>query len=258
MFRKLRIAVLLYILAFAAVGHYLARARSTDWDETLWVDVYPINADGSEHAQRYIDDLRDEDFAAIERYFAQEAHRYGVALETPFRIELGPEVEGPPPALPPSPGILDSMIWSLRMRWYGAAVRRSSDRPSPDIQLFALYHDADAAVALDRSMALERGLIAVARVFASPASKGSNQVVIAHELLHTLGSTDKYALDSNLPIYPLGYAEPNAEPLYPQRKAELMAGRIPVAGDTAEIPADLGQTLVGPATAAEIRWLAPR
>jgi len=144
------------------------------------------------------------------------------------------------------------------MRWYGAAVRRSSDRPSPDIQLFALYHDADATAALDRSTALERRLIAVANVFASPASQRSNQAVLAHQPLHTFGSTDKYALGTNLPIYPLGYAEPNAEPLYPQRKAELMAGRIPVTGDTAEIPADLGQTLVGPATATEIRWLAPR
>jgi hypothetical protein len=255
MFRQVRIAILLYILAFAAVGNYLAGARSTDWNDTLWVDVYPINADGSERTQSYIDSLRDEDFSSIERYFAREAHRYGKELEIPFRIELAEQVTEPVPEIPDSAGVLDAMLWSLKMRWYGTKVRRASDRPSPDIQLFALYYDAESSQILDRSTALERGLIAVAKVFASPADSGSNQVVMAHELLHTLGSTDKYALGTNQPLFPQGYAEPGAQPLLPQRKAELMAGRIPVTTNAAEMPRDLDQTVIGPATALEIRWL---
>lgn len=255
MFRQLRIVILLYILAFAAVGNYLATARSTDWNDSLWVDVYPINADGSERTQRYIDELREKDFAAIEQYFAREARRYGVTLEAPFRIALAEQVTEPLPALPASAGVLDSMLWSLKMRWYGAKVQRSSDRPSPDIQVFALYYDSRSIEVLDRSTALERGLIAVVKLFADRRNSGSNQVVMAHELLHTLGSTDKYGLATNLPLYPQGYAEPTAKPLFPQEKAELMAGRIPVAQDKAEIPLDLGQTVIGPVTAMEIRWL---
>lgn len=258
MFRKLRIAVLLYILVFAAVGNYLAGARSTDWNDTLWVDVYPVNADGSERTQAYIDGLRKEDFTEIERFFAREAHRYGVSLDMPFRIELANQVAELPPAIPGSPSLLDTVFWSLKMRWYATRVRHASDRPSPDIELFALYHDAESVERLDRSTALKRGLIAIAEVFAGAPNTGSNQVVMAHELLHTLGSTDKYALDSNLPIYPLGYADPGADPLYPQRKAELMAGRIPVAPDRAEIPRDLAQASIGPATAGEIRWLSAK
>ena len=255
MFRKLRIAVLLYILAFAAIGNYLAAARSTDWNNTLWVDVYPINADGSERTQAYIDGLSDEDFASIETYFAREARRYGVTLEDPFRIELAHQVEEPVPVLSSSAGFVDTAIWSLKMRWYGAKVKRASDRPSPDIQLFALYYDDTAAHVLDRSTALERGLIAVAKVFTGRTNAGSNYVVMAHELLHTLGSTDKYALGTNLPLYPHGFADPAAEPRYPQTQAELMAGRIPLDPQTATIPRDLGQTLIGPITATEIGWL---
>jgi hypothetical protein len=78
---------------------------------------------------------------------------------------------------------------------------------------------------------------------------------MAHELLHTLGSTDKYALGTNLPLYPHGFADPAAEPRYPQTKAELMAGRIPLDARTATIPRDLEQTLIGPITATEIGWL---
>lgn len=256
MFRKLRIAVLLYILAFAAVGNYLAAARSTDWNNTLWIDVYPINADGSARTQAYIDGLSDADFASIESYFAREARRYGVTLEKPFRLELAAQVEDPVPVLPSSASFVDAAVWSLKMRWYGARVKRASDRPSPDIQLFALYFDDTDVQVLDRSTALERGLIAVAKVFASRASAGSNQVVMAHELLHTLGSTDKYVLGTNLPVYPHGFADPAAEPRYPQRKAELMAGRIPLDPQTAATPRDLSQTLIGPVTATEIGWLA--
>ena len=255
MFRKLRIAVLLYILLFAAVGNYLAAARSTDWNNTLWVDVYPINADGSDRTQAYIDGLRDADFASIEDYFAREARRYGVALDNPFRLELAGQVEDPVPVLPGSASFLDAAVWSLKMRWYAAKVKRANDRPSPDIQLFALYHDDTDVQVLDRSTALERGLIAVAKVFASRANAGSNQVVMAHELLHTLGSTDKYALATNLPLYPHGFADPAAEPRYPQAKAELMAGRIALDPQTAATPRDLSQTLIGPITATEIGWL---
>jgi len=86
---------------------------------------------------------------------------------------------------------------------------------------------------------------------------GSNAVVIAHELLHTLGATDKYAPDSNLPRFPDGYAEPQRSPRHPQTFAEIMGGRIPIDESRADIPDSLGLTLIGPVTAAEIGWSRP-
>ena len=59
-------------------------------------------------------------------------------------------------------------------------------------------------------------------------------MVIAHELLHTLGASDKYDPQSLAPIFPDGYAEPDRQPSHPQRMAEIMAGRIPVAEGRAE------------------------
>jgi hypothetical protein len=35
-----------------------------------------------------------------------------------------------------------------------------------------------------------------------------------------------------------------------------MAARIPISADTAQIPRDLRETLIGPITATEIGWLA--
>ena len=255
MFKKLRIVILLYILAFVAVSNFLASARSTDWNETLWVDVHPVNADGSDRVQAYIDGLTDADFDALEHYLATEARRYGIALDAPFRVELADQIDRRVPALPASATALDALLWSLKMRWFAMSVQWASERPTPDIRLFAIFHDENQAAVLDRSAALERGLIAVANLFASKSSRGSNQVVMAHELLHTLGASDKYQPGTNLPLFPIGYADRNAQPLYPQSRAELMAGRVPLDIESAEIPSNLSQTLVGPETALEIGWL---
>ncbi len=254
MFKRIRIMILVYILAFVAIGNYLASMRTTDWDQTLWVDVYPINADNSARTQAYIDDLESDDFNQIERYFSREASRYGVTLEQPFRVELGPQVENDIPELPAQPSIIGTLIWSLRMRWYAATIDRGEGRPRPDIKLFALYFEESDSTILDRSTALERGLIAVAKVFAGRSSTGPNQLVMAHEVLHTLGATDKYDFATSLPIYPYGYAAPEQHPRYPQVDAELMAGRIPIDDRRAEIPAGLDDTLIGVLTAAEIGW----
>jgi len=82
-----------------------------------------------------------------------------------------------------------------------------------------------------------------------------NNVVIAHEMLHTVGASDKYDVSTKLPVYPVGYADLNRVPLHPQSKAEIMAGRIPLSEQEAVMPSGLKSTMVGETTAIEIRWL---
>ena len=57
MWRRLRIAVLLLILAFVALNTYFDRVYSTNWDNPLRVAVFPINADGSPVSDRYVRQL---------------------------------------------------------------------------------------------------------------------------------------------------------------------------------------------------------
>ena len=49
--------------------------------------------------------------------------------------------------------------------------------------------------------------------------------------------------------------DPRQQPLYPQKYAELMAGRRLLAPDRWRQPASLDEVVVGPATALEIRWV---
>ena len=77
MFKAFRITILLLILVFVAFGTWLTQARSTDWNNSLWVKVYPINADGSDVSRAYIDTLELDDFVAIESFIAREVEKYG-------------------------------------------------------------------------------------------------------------------------------------------------------------------------------------
>jgi hypothetical protein len=94
----------------------------------------------------------------------------------------------------------------------------------------------------------------VVYAFAVPEMNGENDVVIAHELLHTVGATDKYNSTDDAPSFPDGYGDAAQQPLYPQLTAELMAGRRAIAPDKSSQALSLDEVVIGPATALEIRW----
>ena len=257
MLRRLRIIALLSVLVFVAVGTWFDRVDSTSWRYALRVAVYPIAGDDSETSRRYVQGLRAADFRALEDFFEREAHEYGISLDRPVRVTLAAPLETRPPAIERSAGMLRVAAWSLHMRYWAWRAPDPAG-PRPDVRLLVLYHDPARSPSLPHSLGLQKGLFGIVHVFADQRMAGSNDVVIAHELLHTLGATDKYSPDGNLPRHPDGYAEPEREPLHPQRFAELMGGRIPVTQTHAEIPRGLDEVLIGAATATEIGWLGTR
>jgi hypothetical protein len=95
---------------------------------------------------------------------------------------------------------------------------------------------------------LQKGMVGIVNGYADRRYRGTNNVVIAHEFLHTLGATDKYSPETGHPIDPDGIAEPDREPLYPQRYAEIMGGRI-------ALTADNSQAVIGTLTATEINLI---
>ncbi len=253
-FKQIRIVILLAILFFVGMNAWLTRLRTTDWDTSLWVAVYPINGDGSQAASDYIDSLEGYEFEAIEAFMDQEAKRYNVPLNNPVTIKLAPEIKDIPPKPPLDGSILNVMWWSLKIR-YWAYIVDTFDGPAPNIRLFLAYHAPETHKVLDHSLGLQKVLIGIVNVFADRNSEATNNVVITHELLHTVGASDKYDLSNGNPIYPDGYAEPNLEPPYPQSLAEIMGGRIPLSETKSDIPEGLEQTIIGLRTGQEINWI---
>jgi hypothetical protein len=252
--RVTRIAVLLFILATVAQGAWLARTRTTEWDRTLHVVIYPVNGDGSQTVERYIGELRGAAFEPIEAFFSKEAENHGVRLRPPILVALAPPVSSQPPAPPFGGGKAEILVWSLRLR-YWAYWNNSYKRAMPDVRIFVSYYDPALRPRLAHSTGLQKGLLGVVNAFATADMDGSNNVVIAHELLHTFGATDKYDAASNRPRFPDGFADPDAQPLYPQQRAEIMAGRIPVSETRAEIPGGIEEVVIGTRTAREINWV---
>ncbi len=255
MFELLRKFSLLMLLFVAAMGTYLAMENSTDWREPLWVSVYPINGDGREHTADHIASLDEDQFNDIEDFMRLQADRYDIVMDEPVRFKLGRPIDELPPALGERPGPLDIAAWSLRLRWWANRITADQPGPEPDIRLFLVYYDPEMTPVVGHSVGLQRGLVGIVNVFASQVMAETNNFVIAHEMLHTLGATDKYDYAGNMPAFPDGYADPQRMPLYPQTAAEIMGGRIPVDANRALIPDSLHQVVVGPATAEEIRWL---
>jgi hypothetical protein len=254
-FKRLRIALLLLlVLVIVVLSTVSDRIYTTDWDNALYVMVLPINADGSAAAERYIASLNADELLPLERFFATHAADYGITLERPVCFMLGPVQRELPPMIEQGASIPRVMLWSLQLRYHSWRELRKIEGSTPDVTLFVLYYDPQRSPVLAHSLGLQKGLVGIVNAFAAPEMAGSSDVVIAHELLHTLDATDKYG-PGNLALHPDGFAEPDREPLYPQPYAELMGGRIPISPQHAEIPRSLRQVRIGPRTASEIGWV---
>jgi len=250
--KHLRYLVLLLILLFVAVNEALNKTSTTSWEAPLWVRIYAVNGDGQNATDKYIDRLQSQDFMAIEKFVNHEARRYGVTIDA-IDIEYNGRLQSQPPQPPSGQNIAENIWWSLRFRAWSMRRAWGSDSDDGDIQLFVSYYDPTTTHSLRHSVGLQGGLIALINAFADKAYSGSNQVVIAHELMHTLGAKDKYNAAS-IPVHPQGFADPFRQPRYPQPRAEIMGGRIPLSPQRARMPGGLGEVVVGAYTAAEINW----
>jgi len=252
--RTFRLLILLAVVVAIALFHFTRDTGPPDWERPLKVVIYPENADGSEQARVHIEGLQADRFQPVADYMAEQAGRHDLEIEKPFIVELAEPITGAPTA-PDYESLWAHLQWGLRLRfWYWTF---DDQGRAPDITVIARFRETDAGDNL-HSLGIANMNLAVANLTASESASGLNNVVLAHELLHAIGADDLYHPTTGLPIYPQGYAEPDRRPLYPQSKAELMAGRIPVAQGRVRQAENLAGTMIGPGTASKIGWLEPR
>jgi len=250
--KHLRYLILLLILLFVVVNEALIKMRSTSWENPLWVRIYAVSGDGRAATDAYIDSLTSEHFKPIETLVNREARRYGISIDA-IDVEYQGRLQSHPPQPPSGQSMFENMWWSLSFRAWAWRRAWSSSGDQGDVELFISYHDTATTQSLRHSVGLQGGMIGIINGFADKSYRGSNHVVVIHELMHTLGATDKYDT-SGMPIHPSGYAEPYRMPLYPQKKAEIMGGRIPLSAQQSRMPEALSQVVIGSITAIEINW----
>ena len=254
-FRNFRVVVLLILLGAVALYVKDQRLVTQGWYRTLEIVVYPINVDDSPYVENYLNSLSSKHFADIDEFIKRESKKYDVIANTPTTTRLGQRIGNPPPP-PPQPGssALINILWSLKLRWWVWQNAPTEVNDKYLIRMFVHYHDPKKYSQLSHSVGLQKGLVGIVNAFGIHSQKSQNNMVIAHEFLHTVGATDKYNL-VGLPLAPDGLGNPDQSPLYPQKKAEIMAGRRAISEDHAEMPNSFRNVVVGKKTAKEIGWL---
>jgi len=253
-FKTIRITLLLLILAYIGIDTFLSNERATDWKRSLRVVVYPINADRSEQTEKYINQLQSSDFDSINAVLELQSKKYNRELIEPLRISLAPQLKLLPPKLPASRNGLSVLWWSIKLRFWSWKDNNYTG-PKAQIKAYTLYFDPETHKVLEHSTGLKKAKISINYLYANTKQTEQNNVVLLHEILHTLGATDKYDLSNGLPHYPEGFANSKQQPLYPQSKAEIMGGRIALSESQAKIPNSLKSVVIGLQTAKEIGWI---
>ncbi|MEW4983175.1 MAG: hypothetical protein AB1Y31_08330 [Cycloclasticus sp.] len=249
--KALRIILLLCVFGFVAFYTKLQRLESMAWTETLAVLIYPINGDGAPLTEQYIAQLSKKNFSSVDEFFKKQWGLYSEFDFNPVEVRLQSAVMSQPPEPPVDGNTLKVIFWSLRLRLWAYQNSITSDMST--VNIFVRFHQTDSGKRLAHSLGLQKGLIGVVNGYASAAHQERNNIVIAHELLHTVGASDKYDLVTGQPIYPNGFAMPNSN--YNQSKAEIMAGRIPLNKSESVMAQSLRQCMVGHKTATEIGWV---
>lgn len=223
--------------------------NQSDWQQSRWVTLYPVNGDASPASSRYIESLRQEQFWAVENFVNQHARHYLGQDYPAIRVRLASPLSTLPPHYPAESSLWGRLWWSLQIRWW----RLQLDDAVGEVILLQFY-DPQQYPTLSHSMGLPQLSLGVVKAFAAPSQASLNNVVVVHELLHLYGASDKYDAEHGRPLYPEGYAEPDLTPRYPQRLAEVMAGSIPLTESESQRAVSLQQLMIGPVSAAEIGW----
>lgn len=245
------LSLLVATLAWGASTEYRRRTRAR-WERPVEVRVVLLDRDGAADARQWRRGL-DE----LASHLHEEMSRCRGPGFPPFRFSLVGPVRwvGPLPLAPPSDGVGDR-TWHALDLWRALrqvdAAAGTSDVPS-DVRVYVV---AVKVPGWDGSFAEGLGALNGELVIVRGSAAGDLSMplqVIGHELLHTVGASDKYDAGGHA-LEPDGLAEPEAEPRFPQRHAEWMVGEIAVAPGIGRLPASLADVRVGPTTAREIGW----
>lgn len=246
--------VLVGLLIFAALDRARRSARR-DWQRPLSVALILLQEGELQPAA--LDRLQQR-VETLEAVLEAEFARYGGGFRPIVFRQFGPVPEASTVPVPAAQASFWHDLWlSLEL----GAFARENDRAAGltrdhfDGKIYVrLSAPRSQRRSLVEGLGEEGGRIAVTSLELREDSADFGLFVVAHELFHLLGASDRYGPDG-LAELPEGLGDPGLVPLFPQLRAEVMArGRVIEPG-VEEPPGQLGELAVGSRTALEIGWL---
>jgi hypothetical protein len=258
---RIRLTILIGLLSVTvlwALNDIHSRRTRTEWQRPVSVAVALVELGPVDRSALAALNAR---FAVLESRLAEEYHRYGGQLARPVVFTLfGPTASDRPPPHDPE-GDLPSLARHAYELWrWTRAVDARTDLParSFDSRIYlVLRAPRNTGLEWVEGSSELGGRVGLAKIELDSSAVDLALFVVSHELLHTLGASDKYDATGRA-LIPDGLAEPERIPRYPQRYAEVMARNL-VEGPGAERPPDtLSELRVGIATAREVGWAKAR
>lgn len=255
MFKIIRVTVLLVILSSVIGTYYMQRDVAMDWRGSINIKVIPVLSDDLSSTEQFVNSLTEKNFKEVESYLIQNAKNHKRDIEYAITLTLENPIHSIPPTVPQAgSSFLTQSLWALKLKWWAWNNQPKGYR-NTDIRLYMLYQSPDKNVKLSHSTGIRNGLIGLINARALTRNKRFHNVILTHELLHIVGATDKYDLSSGQPLFPQGYYQANAKPLWPQQYAEIMGRAIPLSDNEFEVAERLSRTRIGEITAREIGWI---
>jgi hypothetical protein len=259
----IRVSILLFILfvvSLYAIRDLRSRRGRNAWDRTLDVALVVVHVEGTPAVDPDAVRVLEERIPALEDRLQEEAERHHPDLRKPFRIRLkGPVIVSAPPPSPKSEGAVDLAKQAVDMKkWLSDVDPRAGVEPDQwDSRIYvSVRKPASALRSFVEGESEQDGRVGTVAVELDASMADLTLIVVTHELMHTLGASDKYDANGRT-LVPDGLAEPDRSPLDPQRYAEVMARNRPLSPTSEAIPKSIDELAVGPKTATEIGWRKP-
>jgi hypothetical protein len=261
-FFQVRVAILggILLLVIAYALHDVQRRRArTEWLTQLRVGVVLLELDQS--GERLEPDLLPNlarNLERLEQRLNDEFRRYHPGGADMFRLSA----YGPLSVSEAPPSIDTDSAWGLIQQTY--QLWRYTHKMNSAAQVPSSAFDSIIYVVAEpvqneelkfvEGFSQQGGSVGVTRIQLDASTTDLCLFVVGHELMHTLGATDKYDAAGHT-LIPEGLANPEQVPLYPQTQAELMARNRVLSLDKERIPETLDELRVGMWTAREVGWL---
>jgi hypothetical protein len=261
-FFVVRVGVLLLILGgvlvYAARDVLHRRARNA-WQRPLRVGVVFLQPPrGSAAPSLEAFEVLSARLQVLEGRLNSEYQRYHPDAGAMFKINgLGRfSVSQMPPELREE-GFINLVSYTYAMWRYGSEIKQAAEIATSELDSL-IYVVTEPTTGMDprqvEGYSEQGGQIGVAKVQLDESTVDLCLIVVAHELMHTLGAHDSYGADGRA-LIPDGLGDAAQQPLYPQRYMEVMARNRVLEPGREEVPETLEELRVGPVTARAIGWL---